>query len=56
MKNLFVRLALKEGIDLYDSMYDWSVRAVTIKSYPMFYDFIDNQDHNPFDNAGKFQY
>lgn len=56
MKSLFTELAAKEGIDLYDNMYDWSVRAVTIKNYNYFYDFIDNQEQNPFDNLGKFIY
>jgi hypothetical protein len=37
-------------------MYDWCVRAVTIKSYSYYYDFIDNQDQNPFDNSGKFTF
>jgi hypothetical protein len=50
MKDLFTRLAFKEGIDLYDNMYDWGVRGVTIKSFNYFYDFIDNQEQNPFDN------
>lgn len=56
MKGLFTGLAKKHGIDLYDNMYDWCVRAVTIKSFPHFYDFIDNQDQNPFDNQGKFTF
>lgn len=42
MKGLFTGLAKKCGIDLYDNMYDWCVRAVTIKSYSSFYDFIEN--------------
>lgn len=44
MQNLFIKLAQKENINLYDNMYDWSVRATTIKSFSDFYDFIENQD------------
>jgi hypothetical protein len=42
MKNLFSTLAHREGIDLFDSIYDWNVRATVIKHFPTFYDFIEN--------------
>ena len=44
LKNLFSKLAHREGIDLFDNMYDWGVRATTIKHFPRFYDFIENLD------------
>jgi hypothetical protein len=34
LKKLFQRLAKKHSIDLFDGIYDWSVRAVTMKDYP----------------------
>lgn len=40
--SLFTGLAEKENIDLNDNMYDWSVRAVTLKNHSNFYDFIKN--------------
>ena len=35
-------------------MYDWNVKAVTMKYFPDFYDFSKNPDINIFDNNGKF--
>ena len=51
---LFTSLADKEKIDLNDNMYDWSVRAVTLKNHSNFYDFIKNQESHPFNNRGRF--
>lgn len=48
MLKLFTDLAAREGIDLTDSMYDWSVRAVTLKSHSNFFDFVKSQDVHPF--------
>ena len=42
MKNLFSTLAHREGIDLFDNTYDWSVKATVIKHFPAFFDFIVN--------------
>lgn len=39
LKSLFASLADKEGIDIHDKVFDWSVKAVTISSFPGFYDF-----------------
>jgi hypothetical protein len=55
LKNLFSNLAHREGIDLFDNIYDWSVRATTIKFFPTFYDFIENQESSPFNDWGKFR-
>lgn len=41
------------NIDLFDGIYDWAVRAVAIKDYPKFYDFIGNQEENPFNDFGR---
>ena len=48
MMKLFTDLAAREGIDLNDNMYDWSVRAVTLKSHSNFFDFVKSQDVHPF--------
>jgi hypothetical protein len=56
IKNLFSNLAHREGIDLFDNIYDWTVRATTIKHFPSFYDFIENQDSSPFNDWGKFRH
>ena len=34
LKKMFIKLGKKKNIDLFDGIYDWSVRAVTMKSYP----------------------
>jgi ketol-acid reductoisomerase len=54
MLKLFTDLAAREGIDLTDNMYDWSVRAVTLKSHSNFFDFVKSQDVHPFQNDGRF--
>ena len=54
MKDLIKGCANREGINLYDGIYDWNVRAVTIKNHPNVYDFIENQEVNPFDDRGNF--
>jgi hypothetical protein len=41
------------NIDLYDGIYDWAVRAVAIKDHPEFYDFMGNQEENPFNDFGR---
>lgn len=56
MMKLFTSLAEKENIDLHDNMYDWNVRAVTLKNHSNFYDFIKNQDSHPFNARGKFHF
>jgi serine/threonine protein kinase len=50
LKGIFQRIANNEGINLFDQLYDWSIRAVTIKSFSDYYDFIDNQDSNPLND------
>ena len=55
LKNLFSNLAHREGIDLFDNVYDWGVRATTIKQFPTFYDFIENLDISPMNDQGKFR-
>mmetsp|Transcript_13578 Transcript_13578/g.21197 ORF Transcript_13578/g.21197 Transcript_13578/m.21197 type:complete len:201 (+) Transcript_13578:451-1053(+) len=47
MKEQFASLAKKEDINLEDNLWDWSVRAVTIKNHPEFYDFLSNSDVHP---------
>lgn len=34
LKKLFLKLAKKKNIDLFDGIYDWSVRSIIIKEYP----------------------
>ena len=34
MLGLFTRLAKKEAINLEDQLFDWNIRAVTIKKHP----------------------
>ena len=46
------RLATRKHIDLFDKIYDWSVRAITIKDYPQFFDFLDDPELNPFNEQG----
>lgn len=41
-------------IDLYDNVYDWSVKSTTILNFANFYDFIENNDFNPFNDYGHF--
>ena len=40
MMKLFTDLATKENIDLNDNIYDWSVRASTLKNHNSFFDFV----------------
>ena len=54
LKNIINRVAHANGIDLFDKIYDWSVRAVTIKHFPEYYDFIEDQLSNPLKDDGKF--
>jgi hypothetical protein len=56
IKILFSKLALRKGIDLFDKVYDWTVRATTIKFFPHFYDFIEHQNSSPFNDWGKFNH
>ena len=39
--SLFEDLASKKNIKLDDNLYDWSVKAVIMRDYPKFYDFLD---------------
>ena len=41
------------NIDLFDGIYDWAIRAVVMKDYPEFYDFLGNQEENPFNDFGR---
>ena len=52
LKTLIQRLATRKHIDLFDKIYDWSVRAITIKDYPQFFDFLDDPELNPFNEQG----
>ena len=54
--NLFKSLALKEEIDLDDGRFDWNIKAVAIKKFPQYYDWVKNQDMNPLDKRGKFTF
>lgn len=51
---LFKKIAKDEGINLFDNIFDWSVRAVTIKHFPNYFDFITDQDSNPLLDNGEF--
>jgi hypothetical protein len=54
LKKLIKGCANKNDIDLFDKLYDWAVRAVTIKNFPQVYDFIENQETNPLNDRGLF--
>ena len=54
--SLINRMAIREKIDLYDNIYDWSVKAVTIEKYPHFFDFMTCPDMNPLDRHGRFKH
>jgi hypothetical protein len=41
------------NIDLFDGIYDWAVRAIVMKEHPQFYDFLSNQEENPFNDFGR---
>jgi hypothetical protein len=49
---LLYTLADKEGLNLLNNRYDWCVKAVAIKKYPNFYDWVKNSNMNPFDAKG----
>jgi len=53
-RSLFTKLAAREEIELDDDLFDWNVRAMTIKNHPNFFDFIKNQEVHPFDRRGRF--
>ena len=55
LKRLFTSIAMKEGIDLNDNMYDWAVKALAIKNYPNFYDVAKHNGINLFDRNGTFK-
>ena len=42
MMKLFTDLAARENIDLNDNIYDWTVRAATLKGHNQFFDFVKN--------------
>jgi len=54
MRNLIRLMAGEFNLDLNDGMYDWNVKAVTMKYFPHFYDFYRNSDTNVLDDNGKF--
>ena len=54
LKNIFKRIADQNHIKLDDNIFDWSVRATTIKSFPNYFDFIENQEINPLNDQGRF--
>lgn len=47
LKGLFEQIAQREGFDIFDRVYDWCVKAVTMKHFPNYYDFLDSHDWNP---------
>lgn len=51
---LFQNLANREGINLYDNMFDWSMKAVTIKNYPNFYHYLEQENQQIFNHQGQF--
>ena len=55
MLDLIRQIAAREGIDLFDNMFDWAVKAVTIKHFSSYYDYFDDQEYNPLEDDGKFQ-
>lgn len=42
LKGIFQRIANDYSINLFDHVYDWSIRAVTIKHFADYFDFIEN--------------
>ena len=54
MLGLITGLAKKENIDLNDQLFDWNIRAITIKKHSYFFDFISNLEAHPFDRRGRF--
>jgi hypothetical protein len=38
IREMIARVALKEQINLFDNIFDWSVKAVTLTKYPSLYD------------------
>lgn len=56
LQNLFSTLATKEGINLDERVFDWSVKATCIKKFPKISNRFINQNLNPFNCQGKFSY
>ena len=56
LKNLFKQMADREGIDLNDKVFDWSVKAITIQCFPQFYDFFKTFVFSPFNKYGRFEH
>lgn len=54
MRKLFTDLAGYHEINLDDGLYDWNIRAITIKEHPSFFDFIAYPNAHPFGKNGKF--
>ena len=54
LKRLFTSVANKEGINLHDNRFDWATKAVAIKNYHNFYNFLKRNYVNPFDSKGNF--
>ena len=40
LRGLIKDMARRENIDLQDGIYDWSVKAVLLKSYPEIFDLV----------------
>lgn len=52
--SLIKQIATREGIDLFDNIFDWAVKAVTIKHFSHYYDFLADEEYNPLQDDGKF--
>lgn len=51
---LFTNLASRENINLYDNVFDWSMKAVTVKNYPNFYHYLEQENQQIFKPNGQF--
>jgi hypothetical protein len=49
-------LAAREDIILDDNLYDWGVKAVAIRKYPNFYNWIENPESSPLNTKGLFNH
>jgi hypothetical protein len=54
MLGLFTKVADREGINLYDNVFDWSMKAVTVKNYPNFYHYLEQENQEIFNQNGQF--
>lgn len=56
LNKLLTSLAEKEGVNLHNKRFDWSIKAVALQKYPSFFDWIKNSDINPLDKKGQFKF